>query len=366
MENEQPGTLRDELLANLETVESGGDLKAPKEVPIEEPAIEETPEQKAGRTANRLRDENGRLLPGTKETVAPASSPPQIAGGTEPPTPAPVAAVPRPSSWKKEYWDKYDRIAKEDPELANYINQREKEFSSGVSTYKAEAENARQLNEAIAPFLPQLQQHGIQPTDWIRNLGSAHERLALGSPQEKVMMGAQLIRDYGIDPQALFNLLSNPQAIQQPAQPQFDPRMIETAVQQKVQEALTTREVQSEYQKFVDAKDESGNSLHPHFNEVKETMAGLLQAGLAQDYKSAYEAALRHPRHSDIFEAMQEQHRQQEEQKRLEASRAVVNKARSQAVSVKAATPGATPTKGNTGLRESLSEAFDQLATGRV
>lgn len=361
MENDT-GSLRDAIAENVEIVENGGDLNAPRDLP------QETEEQPQGRTANRLRDESGRLLPGKKEVAAPATPSPQTDVGTEPPTASQVAATPiqRPSSWKKEYWEKYDNIAKQDPDLANYIIQREREFASGVSAFKAEAENAKQLNEAIAPFLPKLQQHGIQPTTWIRDLGTAHEILALGSPQEKVMMGVRLIRDYGIDPQALFNVLSNPQAMQQmPVQPQFDPRMITTAVQQQVQEALTTREIQSEYERFVNAKDENGQPKYPHFEAVKETMAGLLQAELAQDYQSAYEAAIRHPRHSDIFQAMQQQQHQMEEQKRLEASRQSVNRARSQAVSVKSATPSPQTPVGNKGLREMLSEAVDSV-TSRV
>jgi len=103
-------------------------------------------------------------------------------------------------------------------QLAEYIQQRESEYARGVSTYKHEADAARQLNEAIAPFMPNLQKHGMEPTQWIRNLGTAHERLALGSPQDKIQTAAQLIRDYGIDPQGLFQMLSNPQ--QQAPQPQ--------------------------------------------------------------------------------------------------------------------------------------------------
>ncbi len=358
MDIEQPESLRDTISASLDQVESG--TPAPVETPIEE-----TQEQKAGRTANRLRDEAGRLLPGTKEVAAPATPSNQVATGTEPPLVAPVAATPinRPQSWKKEYWEKFDKIATEDPQLADYLHQREREFASGVSTYKSEAENARHLNEAIAPFLPNLQKHGLEPTQWIRNLGQAHERLALGSPQEKVMMGAKLIMDYGIDPQALFQALSNPQSIQQP---QLNQQDIATAIQRQVDQVLTSREIQSAYQQFVNAKDDSGNPKYPHVEAVKETMAGLLQAELAQDYPSAYEAALRHPRHNDLFQAMQEQQRQQEETLRLAKNREVVTKARAQAVSVKSSTPsGQVPVNGTNSLRETLSSAFD-AADGRV
>lgn len=337
------GSLRDTIEASFDTQETS------VETPIEKV---EQPRDEKGQFATK--DAAAPELPG----VTPDAPPP--AGETEPPPPPPVVAAPRPSSWKKEYWEKYDNIAKTDPDLANYIVQREKEFASGVSTFKAEAENAKQLNEAIAPFLPKLQQHGVKATDWIRDLGTAHEILALGSPHDKVMMGARLIRDYGIDPQQLFNVLSNPQAMQTIQQPQQD---IGAVVQRTVNEMLQSREIQSEYQRFINATDDKGQPKYPHFEAVKETMAGLLQAELAQDYESAYEAALRHPRHADIFQSMQQQQHQLEEQKRQEASRQAVNRARSGAVSVKSATPTNTQTTGNKGLRESLSEAFDAVSS---
>lgn len=351
-----PETLRDTLTANLEEIEQ----KA------------ESAPDKPGRTSGRPRDEHGRLLPG-KVAAAPASlSSSQASGGTEPPTPLPVAAAPpavqRPSSWKKEYWEHFDKIAQENPQLADYINQREREYSQGVSTYKAEAENARQLNEAIAPFMPSLQQNGIPPAQFITNLGNAHQRLTYGSPHEKVLLGAQLIRDYRIDPQQLFAVLSNPQAAQQlPQQPAFDPSMIDKTVEQKLEQAFTQREVQTAYQQFTTAKDEQGNLKYPHFQAVKETMAGLLQAGLAQDYPSAYEAAIRHPSHDDIYQKVLADQRAVEDAKSRQASQAVVSRARSQNISPRSATPGPkTPVNGKQGLRDQLSNAFDEIVDSRV
>jgi len=37
-----------------------------------------------------------------------------------------------------------------------------------------------------------LQENNIAPQQWISNLGTAHKTLALGSPQEKLQMFAQL------------------------------------------------------------------------------------------------------------------------------------------------------------------------------
>ena len=97
-------------------------------------------------------------------------------------------------------------------------------------------------------------------------------------------------------------------------------------------------------------------------------MAGLLQAGLAQDYKTAYEAALRHPRHDDLWQAERQQREQAEAAAAAERAKGVVNRARSNAVSVRSSTPSANMAtqQGNKSLRDMLAESFDSVTTGRV
>ena len=338
--------LRDAISASFDAV-MVDDAPAP-----DAPAIVETDAQKT----ERLRDEAGRFA---KDEKAAAPAAPQAAKpGTAPETPAPppeTKRAARPSSWKKDFEPHWEKL---DPQLQEYIGQREREYASGVSTYKHEADSARSLNEAIAPFLPNLQKHGLDPTQWIRNLGTAHERLALGSPQEKVALGAQLIRDYGIDPNALFQMLSQPQ------QQRYTPPPPQINIDEVVEQKLTQREIQSEFNRFVAEAPEK----YPHYEAVKGTMAGLLQAGLAQDYKTAYEAALRHPQHDAIWQ--QEQQQRQQEQIAAEAAKkqGVVNRARSQAVSVKSSTPSGnmTAAQGNKSLRDMLSESFDSVQSSRV
>ena len=80
----------------------------------------------------------------------------------------PTKVLPRPSTWKKEYlpiWDKLttgQQLSNDEAiKLAEYSNQRESEYKKGVSAYKAEADSAKELNDAISPFVPELQKQGI-------------------------------------------------------------------------------------------------------------------------------------------------------------------------------------------------------------
>lgn len=359
---EPAATLRDTLSEAFDTVEAAQPSTIGTETPAASKiAAPETQQQKD----DRARDDAGKFVKTDTKVATPQAQKPNatLSSGTAPQVPAAVTSIPRPASWKKDYDTHWTALA---PELQTYIQQREKEYQGGVSTYKAEAENARQLHEAIAPFIPTMQRHNVEAPAMIRNLFSAHERLALGSPQDKVQMGVKLIQDYGIDPQALFQVLSGQQPTYQQQQPQSQyqqpqqPQDIERVVEQ----ALMKKEISNEYQRFVSEAPEK----YPHYEAVKDTMAGLLQAELAQDYASAYEAAIRMPKHAEIFEAQQSQQREKAEADARAQSQATVDRARAKTVSVKAATPSGAMTNGkaNPSLRDSLSEAFDTVTSSRV
>ena len=336
-------TLREELAANLEA------LSVPETVETAAPA--ETDAQKT----ERLRDEAGRFA--AKEPATKADT------NLQQPTTQPAAERPaRPSSWKKDYWADYDKIAQENPKLAAYLNEREHQFASGVSTYKQEWEQAKPLIDAIAPFQPLLQQNGIDPAQWVSNLGNAHHKLAMGSPQDKVAMFQRLATDYNVpvqlavqDQQGQWQLLGQ----QQPQQPQFDPAIIPRLVKQELMAASTKQALET----FTREAPEKA----PHFETVKATMAGLLQAGLADDLQSAYEAALRHPRHADLFAEMQQQQTAEQDAAARAVKQLKVHRARSNAVS----TPTATPSgQGNgaedRGLRDEITANLRAVVGGRV
>jgi hypothetical protein len=352
MAEETGTTLREQLAANLEAVE------APVVEPVETTAPEgETAEQKA----ERLRDDKGRFAKSDGVAEAPVSAKPApddkgatgaALGGDPKPRP------PRPSSWKKDYWDHWDKL---DPGLADYLHQRESEYAKGVSTYKGEADRAKEIWDAIAPFQPDLQRHGIQPAQWIQNLGTAHQRLAMGSPQDKLAMFQKLATDYGV-PAALavqgqdgnWRLLNQQP---QPQQPQQAPD-----VRKLVQEELQQQYTQQEIKRFAEDKEK-----HPHYDTVRQTMAGLLQSGLAENLEDAYQAALRLPQHSDIYDAMQKQQRDADEKRKQEEAAAKARQAKANHISPRSSTPSsATAVKGEKGLRANLEAAFEEHTASRV
>lgn len=316
------------------------------------PAATETPEQ----IAARARDEKGRFAPKDSATQAPA----QTGTAALPAASTPAVAEPRakrPDSWKKDYWDHWEKL---DPKVAEYIAQREKEYQGGVSTYRAEAERSRELQEAVAPFLPKLQEHGLQVGNWIRSLGQAHETLALGSPQDKMAMFQRLAQEYKL-PARLAVQDANGQwqlagQYQQVPPPQQD---VSALVKAQFQEHLTQQEIQNL---------QSDTAKYPHFEEVRQTMAGLLQSGLAQDLPTAYEAALKLPQHSDLAASDALQRTEADARRKAEEAAAVASRARAKTISTKSATPSATAgnSDGKKDRRAIISEQLDAVLGGRV
>ncbi len=354
-------TLRDALTSAFESQDAPGsevvETVAETTTEVAPSATLETAEQKA----DRLRDEKGRFAP--KDSTQQASPEQRGESSRGPATPSqdvanPAVVEPRkpPSSWKKDYWEAYQKL---DPQLAEYINQREQQFASGVSTYREEALKAKELNDALAPFMPEFAAHGVQPSQWIRNMGTAHQTLLRGSPEQKLQAFQKLAQDYGVP---LHSIQSG----------QIDPVMqYVSPLQEQVLQLrgqLTNWQQQQEQQQQAAMLNEieTFKANAPHFEEVRETMAGILQAGLAPDLKSAYDKAIR--MNDDLWQAEQTRKAQEAEKQRQEAEAAKVARARANALSPRGSTPvGNMGSSGKKGLRDLLEEQVTAtLGGGRV
>jgi len=275
-----------------------------------------------------------------------------------------VKAIPRPTTWKKEYlpiWDKLtsgQQLTKEESlKLAEYSNQRESEYKKGVSTYKQEADNAKVLVEAIAPFVPELQKQNIHPAAWINNLGRAHMILSSAPYDQRVQLFHRLAQDYGIQlGESVAPMQQDPQSYalnQQLAALQNEVQQVRGWKQQEEQSRLMAeiQRVSSDAEKF------------PHFEVVREDMAQLLERGLAQDLETAYAKAVR--MNDEVFKLEQERLLAQVKKEASKAQQ--VAKAKAAAVSPKSVTPSGVGNKADGKDRRSIIAAqLGEAMTGRV
>jgi hypothetical protein len=279
-----------------------------------------------------------------------------------------VKPVSRPSTWKKEYvaiWDKMEKgeqISKEDfVKFAEYANQRESEYKKGVSTYKAEADRARGYEEAIAPFIPELQAQGITPAAWINNLGRAHMILAKAPYEQKVEMFQRLAADYGIQLNSDGQFAASPQVDAYTQQLMNQLNMVNQEVS-----SIKGRFEQEENQRLINEieKYRSDKEKYPHFDVVREEMAQLLELGRAQDLETAYKKAVR--MNDEVWSLEQERLLKDAKQSAVKAQQ--VAKAKAAAVSPKSVTPsGKVAEPGDKKDRRSLiAEQMGEALSRRV
>ena len=282
----------------------------------------------------------------------------------EEPQEEPVKAIPRPTTWKKEYlpiWDKLSagqQLTKEESlKLAEYSNQRESEYKKGVSTYKQEADNAKVLVEAIAPFVPEMQAQNISPAAWINNLGRAHMILSKAPYEQKVELFHRLARDYGIQ------LGESVAPVQQDPQSYALNQQL-AALQSEVQQVRGWREREEQSRLMAEIQKVSSNAeKFPHFEVVREDMAQLLERGLAQDLETAYAKAVR--MNDEVFKLEQERLLAQVKKEASKAQQ--VAKAKAAAVSPKSVTPSGVGNKADGKDRRSIIAAqLGEAMTGRV
>jgi len=265
--------------------------------------------------------------------------------------------VTKPTTWKKEYlpiWDKLEKgeqVSKEEfTKFAEYANKREDDYKKGVSTYRQEAEHAKTLRTALEPYAGELQRRNIKPEEYVSALAHADQMLTHAPYEQKVQMFNQLAQSYGI------NLGGQIQPQDQLVQQLYTVNQEVGRIKQRYEQEEQSR-LYSEIEKV-----RSNSEKFPHFDEVREDMAQLLENGIAKDLETAYTKAIR--LNEDVW---------QKEQERLVKSatgqrekQLQVSKAKAKAVSPRSVTPTSVVATSDKKDRKSILEAQLNELGGRI
>jgi hypothetical protein len=212
----------------------------------------------------------------------------EVAKPVEPTKLDPYAKAPQ--SWKPGAREAWNALP---PDVRAEVHRRERESARMVQ----ETAQARQVTEYVSQlqqkFAPALQAEGVDALTASANLMNLASRLRFGSPHEKATLAAQIIRSYGVDINALANVLDGqpvPQGQQQP-QMMTDPRVDQLLAQLQ---GLQQQRQESVVQKAV-SEVESFGGTQEFFEDVREDMADLLEVaarrGIDLSLEQAYERA---------------------------------------------------------------------------
>lgn len=249
-----------------------------------------------------------------------------------------------PSSWKKDVSEKWADLP---AEVKAEINRREADYHKGIEQYKHQYEAMQPVANVIQQNQDLMQAAGVNPEVAISHLMNAHRVLTYGSQEQKQQAIAQIARDSGIDLSKVV-----PAA---PIDPQVQQLMAQNRQLQQFQQQTIAQQqnaVQSQIQAFAQQPE------HEHFEAVKSDMAIMLQNGMAQDLKEAYDKAVW--ARPDLRQSLvQKQRTEAETRATMQAQK---QRAKSAAVGVKGSSPsstGAIPDSAS--LEDTIAAAVDGL-----
>lgn len=295
----------------------------------------------------RVRDEAGRFA--RKEQAETQQIEQPVAQQATEPS---VAIRKAPQSWKPEIKAAFESL---DPVVQEEILRREADYNKGIQRYAESAKYAETIKPVFDKWQPYLAQLQVTPDKAFDALIQAEYTLRHGAPAQKMQAFTKLAQDYGID-LAQFSGQE---------QQQMDPNLQHafSRVQQleeyirnqqytQQQEAQRTQQAeQAELQSQIEAFSSSPD--RPHFEQVREDMSKLLQAGYAETLEEAYEKAIW--ARPDIRSTLLKD----EEAKRIQDKAKVAEMAKAKAVSVKGTPSGAAVPIANVSIRDDIRAAIE-------
>jgi len=316
------------------------------------------------------RDSLGRFLPKTAQTADPG---PLAPPGTQPlaqpaigqPAPAQPAAqgIPAPASFSvmaREAWAQVPAAVQQE------VSRREQQMQQWANDTAPARQLGEQFWERVQPFMGAIQAEGVDPLTAVENLLQWGARMRMGTPGEKALTVANMVRAYGVSIEDLDSALVNGRVPQSQQQTNgHDPQYVQQAVQQALQplyQAALARQTQLQQAAEEHTRGEieafAADPKHKYFPDLRGIMADLVDVaqknGGDLSYEDAYNrAAMLHPEISKVIIAQ----RQGVNAHQLTAA---AQRAKAAAVSVVGSAPIGNPNPSEpSSIRESIEAAIE-------
>lgn len=284
------------------------------------------------------------------------------------PVAAPAPEDGAPSSWKEGPKKKWATL---DPEVRQEVIRRERDAIQALTNSDSARKFAATMSNAIGPHGARLAALGIQPDAAVSALLRTDMVLSSGAPAMRAQTIAKLIKDYGVDISLLDQALSGQNITQ--ADPVMD--RLTSLLDQRLapvnqfltqQQQVTRQAEQQAEQQLISEVDkmEADVENYPFFNQVRDSMADLLQIFAQKNapltLQAAYNKAVRM---NDTLSA-QTQARDASEVARLAAAARTARAAKARSASLSVASSGTGQPKANVNpsdRRGTIMAAFEAL-----
>jgi hypothetical protein len=294
------------LDAILDKAIADNDARVEAEAPAADAPSDETAEEREARRGNPYRAADGKFT--SKDNAieaAPSDGPaPAVA---EPATTTPVTEPASQSLEPHPRWSEADKaaFAQLPPNGQRLMMESYKRMEAD---YTRKTQDVAETRNAIQPFVqtltdwsPYLQEMGLQPSQAFHNLLSVEHTLRRGSPEQKRSIIDNLLRDYQVPTSQTAPADQASSEWQDPAVLDMSRQLSEvrneltqfkTMQEQRAQEAQMAV-AQAEFNAVGLTKNQDGTPRFPHFERVKGTMVDLVSRGMADEWGTAYDKAVR-------------------------------------------------------------------------
>lgn len=348
-------------------------LEHEEEVVTPEPSLRETIEKAVDAEegdqgkppAQPVAEPAGKQVGGKDGSPAPSGTPEPKPEGTKPAAPAgtPAAAPDKapaapaelkaPSQWKPAVREKWNQLPRE---VQEEVLRREGDNLRLIGSVGQKLKFADSISAQIAPFSERLQSAGIPPDAFVSDVFKTVSSLANGTMEEKANVIANIVQSYGVDLATLDRIIAA-----RITAPPPDPRVVQAQREAWEAKQKLERVHQSSQQHASSSAAEALRAFatdpkNEFYDDVRDMMADLLQAGRAKTLEEAYTACIwANPDTRKILLG-------REAQQRATAKGQRAAQARTASSSVQGApkSPNATSGNPNATLRETLEAAFDE------
>lgn len=353
-------SLRESISAAMEGASTApapeSPASAPGAVPERAPEAPSRAPEATPEATSRARAPDGRFAK-QQEQVAPKPTtsghePTPPSEGDDPHvTPTTPEAAPHakpPANMKARLRETWANVPKEFQEEFHRLNV---EAKKALDTSSQARRTAEAFQQTVQPYMPFMQG---EPMQVVGNLLQTAVQLQTAPPAHKAALVAQIIKGYGVDVNALADILEGQQPAAQPQQPQqfrdprFDQFMGHLQQMQAQRGSKIQQEAAGELEKFA--------SKAEFLEDVREEMADLMEAarkrGRTLTLEDAYErACILNPEVRPLYE--------QRKQVQTQANaRASTQAARAASSSVRHEPTAPTQSAGGQSLRDSIEAAW--------
>lgn len=206
-----------------------------------------------------------------------------------------------PSGWTpaaREEWAKLPEKVRQE------ILRRDEDSVKGIRQLQEQMAPYTQFAQTLDPFIREAVGNRVDPGQYIGGVMQAERRLRTGSAEERFSSLVEIAESYGIPLRKIINDAVGQEIVPHPSLTKTQ-NALPPEVERELQEARQFRESMTQTQAQANQKlIDDFKADKEFFEDVREDMAVLMEAGRATDLQDAYDKACR--MNSAVFEVIQE------------------------------------------------------------